>query len=138
MKKLVAVALVTALGLGVVGTAQPALAGGWGHHGHGGHHVNGWLAAGVALTGLAVLDAVLSPPVVYEQPAVVYSPPPVVYSPPPVVYAPPPVIYNPPVAYGPVIVRPPVCYAPPPVWRVPVYWPPRPVYRPFYRTGYWR
>jgi hypothetical protein len=139
MKKLVVVALVAALGLGAMGTA-PAEAGGWGHHRHGGHHGH-WSCGDVifgavaAVTGLALLDAVLSPPrVVYTQPAVVYSPPPVAYTPPPVVYAPPPVVYTAPV------VLPPVCrpmHVPPRViYQRPAYCPaPRPMY-PY--GGYWR
>jgi len=139
MKKLVAVAVVAALGLGMAGTAQPAFAGGWHHRGHH-HHGDFWLGAGVALTGLAVLDAVLGPrTVVYAQPPVVYGPPPVAYTP-PVVYAPAPVVYSFPVVVAPppVVCRP--VYLPPPVvYRPPVYyggyWGPRPGYYPTYRAG---
>ena len=128
MKKLAVVALVAALGL--AGMAQPALAGGWFHH-RSHHHGNGWVAAGVALTGLAVLDAMLSPrPVVYAQPAVAYSEPQVIYAPPPVYYAPPPVYYAPPVCR-------PVYAVPRVIYQRPAYCPPpRPAYP--YGGGGWR
>jgi len=138
MKKLAVVALVAALGLGMVGT-QAVEAGGWRHHSH--HH-RGWhcgdvlFGAAVALTGIAVLDALLSPEprVVYTQPAVVYSPPPVYYAPPPVVYTPPPVVYTRPVVVPPVCR--PVHVVPRVIYQQPVFCPPpRPAY-PHY--GGWR
>jgi len=113
MKKVVIVTV--ALALGLAGPGQSAVAGGWYyhpyHHHHHHHHHHGWhcgdvlLAAGVAVAGLAVLDAVLSEPrtVVYERPVYYAPPPPVVYAPPPpVVYAPPPVVYAPPAVVVPV------------------------------------
>ena len=113
MKKLMAVMLVAAMGIGLVGTAQPALAD---HHRDG--HGAAWLAA-----GLVLLDAVLAPrtTVVYQQPAVVYAPPPVVYAPPPVVYRP---VFVPP----PLIHRPPVFHIQP--------FPPRHDIRPWFRTDF--
>ncbi len=139
MKKLIVVALVAALGLGMVGTAGSAEAGGWGHRSH--HH-RGWsccdfIAGAVAtVAGIALLDAVLSPEprVVYAQPAVAYAPPPVYYEPQPVYYTPPPVYYAPPpVYYSRPVMLPPVCrpmhVAPRVVHHQPAYGPPpRPIY----------
>ena len=121
MRKMAVGLLVLALGIGLAGPARPALADGWHHH-HRVHCGDVLLAAGVALTGLAVLDAVLSPrTVVYQQAPAYYAPPPVVYTPPPVTYCPPPVVYAPAPVCRPVYVVPRVtyywpAYCPPPVW----------------------
>ncbi len=82
MKRLAVGLVIGSLVLG--GVALPAEAGNWhrGHHGHGHHgHGHGHFAGGF-LAGAAtflVLDALLTPRVVYTQP-VVYAPP-VVYQP---------------------------------------------------------
>jgi len=146
MKKAMGVVLLAALMVGTVG--GDALARGRGHFGHHGHHRHhghhvsrAWAAAGAVVLGLAALDAVAGPRVVYQQP-VYYAPPPVYYTPPPVYYTPPPAVtYTPPVVYSPSVVYypQPTCYYPPTV-RVGAYscvrWPRRPV-RPVYRCG-WR
>jgi hypothetical protein len=129
MKKMMAMMLVAAMGIGVVGTAQPAMADH--HRGH------GWFGAGVALAGLAVLDAVFgSRFAACEEPAPVYCPPPVVYSPPPVVYA-PPVYCPPPVVYPPVFIQAPIYR--PPVFRIqPIAPPTHPWQWPNHRPANWR
>lgn len=140
MKKFSVVVLAVAVGLAA--TARPAMADGWRHHGggHGGSCGSFLVGAAVALTGLAVLDAVLEPrtTVVYAQPPVAYAPP-AYYAPPTVMTAPgvisttgvvttyagqPAVVYSPSPAY----------YAPPPVY----YAPPAVVYAPpIYYGGYY-
>jgi len=119
MKKMLAMMLVAAMGIGLVGTAQPAQA----DHRHG----KPWLALLVALLAPR-------PTVVYEQPA--YCPPPVVYPPPPVVYT-LPVVCPPPVVYRPVYVAPPVIHRPPIFHIQPVPYA-HPGFRPDYREhGGW-
>ena len=144
MKKLGVVVLAVALGLAA--TARPAMADGW--RGHHRSHCGDWIVgAAVALTGLAVLDAVLEPrtTVVYAQPPVAYAPP-AYYAPPTMMTAPgvisttgvvttyaaqPAIGYSPPPAY---YAPPPVYYAPPPVY----YAPPAVVYTPpIYYGGYY-